>query len=190
VKPSSAEMESVGALLFVRSLSDLPPVLPTVGSLLSRRRSSGAEGDAVMGIVVGAELDERLTEAAAGPADTDVRLRESVGLSGIWSLCWFETGLAQEGQDGAERRRRLVDCLVRADPPRAGRDEAPVARRLLFPVLTRAESGTDGGALTAALQARYPTLAVMPNGFVHAASGGELVRLENADAAPKRLGLS
>lgn len=190
MKPSRVEMESGGALLFVRRLSDLPPVLRTVNSLLSRRRSSGAEGDAVMGIVVGADLDARLTEAAAGPADTDVHLRESVGLSRIWSLCWFDTGLAQEDQNAGERRRRLVDSLVRADPPRGGRDDEPVSRRVILPVLTRSEAGTDSGALTTALQARYPTLAIMPNSFVQDAAGGGLVRLENADAAPKVVGLS
>ncbi len=82
-------MQGPGTLLFVRGVEDIPSAVRAVNELLSRRRSRGSIDHPLLGILVGVDLDSALHEQGCEKDEMDVTVVESVGLSGIWSLCWF-----------------------------------------------------------------------------------------------------
>ena len=89
-------------LLFVRSVGELSHVVRAVNELLSRRLAPSWLDPEVLGVFVGRDLDSRL--------------RESVALAGIWSLCWFDLGSAAVGPRAADRRQKLLDDPVASGP--------------------------------------------------------------------------
>ena len=166
-------VERSGAVVFVRCLAHLPNAIRAVNQLLSLRRSRE-----VLGIVVHEELDKGLPSPTYGDActDTSVSLRESVGVSGIWSLCWFDFTVPEELAQAEQRRTQLLDLLVfggSAERAAAG------SSRLLLPVFTSAEA-SKGGALIEQLSVRYPMLAVGSHGYVHDGERSTLVPLAAA----------
>jgi len=101
-------------------------------------------------------------------------LRESASLGGIWSLCWFDFTVADGGADAHHRRRRLLELLLFSGQiDRAGSE----ARTLLLPVFTCAEARREVQVLVDHLEARYPTLTIGPDCFVHDPERRGLVRL-------------
>lgn len=173
------DVKTTGALLFVRSVKDLPGAIRAVNEIFSRRRSVDAPREEVLGIVVRRDLDACLAEPSCDHVTTAVRLRQSAARSGIWSLCWFDfTG--PEGRGSAERRRQLLDLLPLAGPDPAAAGES----RSLLPVLTSAEAPDDVERLVEHLAARYPTLTIGPDCFVQDAERRRLVLLERQRPAP------
>ena len=180
-------VEKMGALLFVRCVDDVSCAARTVNELLVRRGTLDLTGD-VLGILVREDVDLNLPVPRCGgasPANDDIAVRESVALSGIWSLCWFDLGLVDERNDAVERRRRLLDAF--SSGSQTDRDKS-AGRFVFFPVLTGAEVRHDVGELVDDLEARYPALAVGRDCFVHDPSRGGLIRLEEEDSplAPAR----
>jgi hypothetical protein len=165
------------ALLFVRRVSDLPRTLQMVNALIALRSSAGAPSDAVLGVVVGVDPDHEPTRR---PVGSDVTVIESAALSGVWSLCWFEAWSVGGFPDAGSRRRRLLDSLVIRGPGLAGGDG--LGRRVLFPVLTRAEAAGEVHVLINVLRDDYPTLTIGET-FVHDPARGGVVRLEGVDEA-------
>ena len=164
-------VERSGAVVFVRSLAHVPNAIRAVNQLLSLRRSRE-----VLGIVVHEELDKGLPSPTYGDActGTSVSLRESVGVSGIWSLCWFDFTVPEELAQAEHRRTQLLDLLVFGGSADEGRS------RLLLPVLTSAEASKGGGALIEQLSVRYPMFAVGSHGYVHDGERSALVPLAAA----------
>jgi hypothetical protein len=164
-------VERSGAVVFVRSLEHLSNTIRAVNQLLSLRRSRD-----VLGIVVHEELDKGLPTPTYGDACAGtVSLRESVGVGGIWSVCWFDFTLPEGLAQAEERRTQLLDLLVfGGSAERTGRS------RLLLPVLTSAEASKGGGALIEQLSVRYPMFAVGSHGYVHDGERSTLVPLAAA----------
>jgi hypothetical protein len=163
-----------GAVLLVRSRSDLPGAVLMVNELLLHRRLAGAPFDELLGILVGTGVDAWPLEPGHGarPFGSRVALRESVALSGTWSLCWFDLASAQGGSGAAHRRQRLLDDLL-GSPQGSGSDS--LRPRALLPVFTRAEADGEVGIIIDELEARYPDLAVGPDYFVQDSLYGQLV---------------
>ena len=150
--------------MFVRSADDMRSAIPMVNELLSLRRSTGAATGVVLGVLVGEELDRSLPETARAEAETGVTLRDSVALSGIWSLCWFESRAARGSAESGERRRRILDLVLRGEAARsAGGDPSP--RRLFYPVVAPSEGRHEIAALHDALEIQYPALTIVRKAF-------------------------
>ncbi|MFN0062617.1 MAG: hypothetical protein ACKVPX_08875 [Myxococcaceae bacterium] len=152
-----------GALLFVKRVANVSSALARVNTLLWQRRLLGAYEDAVLGIMFGEQLDEGQLVAPNAP---DIRLRESVGLSGTWSLCWFESMYVPESQDFAGQRQRLLDCLLPLRHPLREASCSP-SERYRFSVVTSSDSREDIVPLAADLKKRYPMLPVLNEVFLY-----------------------
>jgi hypothetical protein len=156
MQPSKSPATALGALLFVRSADDVGATLQVANRFLWRRRAGHApEGD-VFGMVIGTRADGALHEPAEG---TRVGLSEAVGISSVWSLCWFELSGMIERRTPAAIRRYLLDRL-QSDGDR-GASSPDRARVSFLPVLTPTEARDDISALFAGLQARYPSLGLL-----------------------------
>jgi len=168
--------KKTGALLFVRSIDDVDCAAQTVNEILARGRTLDSTGD-VLGILVSEEIDLTLSVLwcrDASAVHDHVTLRESVALSGIWSLCWFDIRLGDERTDADERRGRLLDAVVfglQADRP------GSTGRCVFFPVLTVVEAHHEVKVLLDDLKARYSALTFGRGCFVHLPARGGLVRL-------------
>lgn len=160
------DMRRGEAILFVRAVKDLARALETVNPLLARRRATGLLHDEVLGVLVGEDLDNALHGRPRKLIGAHAALRESVGLSGIWSLCWFDVPVDRAEEDADRARRCLFDRLANAMSGDAS--EGP----LWFPVLTPLEARGDVRALVDALRASYPMLTVMRDVLVHDPSRG------------------
>lgn len=172
MQPLSNELQPLvplGALLFVRRGRDIPRALGAVNQLLTRRRRSGAAGDAVLAIVVGVDVDWTPQSAASAT------LRESAGLSGLWNLCWFDAQLPRGEQDAGSRRRRLLESqlagLSLPDGP------AAASPRAVHPVVDRSELDEDPRAIVDALEARLPALTVSRELYLQDPALGAIHRL-------------
>lgn len=154
MQPLTGEVDNVGALILVRSAADVPLAIHGVSELLWRRHARGASGHHVLGVVAGAGIDpDSCMQPFVGGGK--ITLRESIGLSGIWNLCWFDLGPLERAQLEAERRHRLFDCL------------RPDLQGTLFPVFTckEAREGTD--QLVEDLALRSSALSMGQHCFVH-----------------------
>jgi hypothetical protein len=124
-------------LLIVRSADDVRSAVEAANEFLvhlRRRFPEPREVDEVLGLWLRRELDADLpawlwldrerglgmrVDAPAGetpgqgPREADVGVRESFSLSGLWSLCWIDGTLLRESKSPEERRRRILDALVR-----------------------------------------------------------------------------
>jgi hypothetical protein len=177
-------VERAGALLFVRSLAQLPAALGAVSKLVAQPGWRDSPGNEVLGVVVRKALDAGLTETTCGSdrwTHASVSLRESAQLSGLWSLCWFDF-TAHEGRgDAACRRTRLLDHLVSASTVRPNAGD-PTS---FLPVFASAEAGDGVEHLVDRLKARYPAFTIGPDCFVHDAQRRKLVRLARHLPPPK-----
>lgn len=172
---ASVESIETGALLFVHRAAALPSSIEAVNRLLSHRRACGSAGDALLGVVVRAGVDAGVMIrplTSAGPANDAVKLRESVSLAGIWSLWWFEISSLNE-IDRCERRKHLLDTLVRSDQADS---DGPRGRPMFIPVLTARETTRGSAVLLDDLQERYPTLTIARECFVRDPALGMIVR--------------
>lgn len=164
-----------GALLFVRHPHDVPGAIQTMNEL--NRRPSVDQP--VLAIVVGLPPDETTLELACGRPGSGVTLGQSIALSGLWCLAWFD--FAFGGSDVGFLRRQLLDNLFLVPRVPAHRS----GRRLLFPVLSRAEA--EGDAFVDDLAVWYPTVTMGWATFVHDPASGGVVRGDRErEAEPSR----
>lgn len=104
-------------LMLVRSLEDLECSCLELNNFFSFRREHYPE--TVLETLLGIWIDPR---TAAEPSSAlvnsqaayrTIRIRETVGLQAIWTLCWLET---PAGEDcGEVPRRDLLDALIESD---------------------------------------------------------------------------
>jgi len=170
---SSTDKHHAGALLFVRSHQDLSDTIRWVNELLVQRNLLGVAVDDVLGVCLGECIDTSLVtghERVHLP-DTQVTLRESVGLSKIWSLCLFDLNLPDVSSAGARRQCILESLRVsqHADHVNLG------WQHTLLPVLTMAEVGRGVEAIVNELSERFPALPISQNYFVYDLARGGLV---------------
>lgn len=173
MQPLSFLSENVGALVFVRSTADLPLAVHAVSAFLATRSS----GEDVLAILAGAGLEP------PSLAQSEVALRESVELVGLWSVSWFELGPCRLGQHARDRRCHMLDLILPGlKTERASSD----SRGTLFPIFTYAEARRGFDPILDELADRYPHLTMGRDTFVHDPVGGGILRLP---AAPSAAGL-
>lgn len=173
-------------LLFIRSPGDVRSAVSAVSEVLvyrQRHLPQRGTGDEVLGVLLRAELDAGLPrwpsfdgECVGGvppyahamegsstrlPSAGDFGIRESLSISGLWSLCWIDGTTIQEAKDCSERRARILEVLV----PYAtyGDDNGSGG---FFPVFDASESSDAIGVTLRALRRRYPRV-VAGAWFVH-----------------------
>lgn len=162
------------ALLFVRGIDDLSGVVLAVNDLLSWRRLHGAPDSEVLGIVVGDAVGASVMQPTCGGTLQGSRcltVRESVGLSGIWSLRWFALASVEVCEDASERRHALLDVLL----PRTRAHQAGTAPPIFVPAFTPAEARHDVAVLIEDIKARYPAVIIGHDWFVGDPMCGSLV---------------
>lgn len=108
-----------------------------------RRFPESAAVDQVLGIRVGHELDADLSRLA----DAGMWVRESFGISGLWSLCWIDGALMREARNATQRRARLVGALVEIGAMRP---------RTFLPVFDAGETIEGIENMLQGLRAAYP----------------------------------
>jgi len=105
-------------LMLVRSLEDLARSCIALNDLFSFRHKHYPE--AVLETLLGIWIDPRMAAESPGAlvhnqaAYRPVRIRETVGLQSIWTLCWLETP-AGEDRDEVSRRDLLAALIEPAD---------------------------------------------------------------------------
>jgi hypothetical protein len=172
LRTSGIEAQPVGCLLLVRCAGDLPSALRSANQLLVRR--VGSPGDAVLGILVGSDPEQAIDDLAETSERSAVTLRDSVGVSSIWSLCRFESHLLMGAQPGIRRRWILESVLARV-PGRGSQ------RHAFILVLAATERFEDVDALVETLRKHHLTLAIDRNVFASEPLTGEIVRLKGAE---------
>lgn len=113
-------------LLLVRSSDDVPRACREAGEFLAFRRARlptvHAQQDRRL---VGIWIDPMMVDAppeicgfGSAARMRQFRIRETVGVSGIWCLCWVDADHARESSDLVAVRETLVSALVAEQPPR------------------------------------------------------------------------
>ena len=123
----------MAAILLVRRRADIPAALGAVNSLLRLRQACRGwdREDEVHAILVRERLEAGLacTAAACGarPGGAGWGIRDSVSLSGIWSLCWLDGPQLPAAESARERRESTLRLLRHS--------ATPLEWDALFPVL-------------------------------------------------------
>ncbi len=115
-------------LLLVRSGDDLPRACREAAAFLAfqgaRLPTAYSRQD---GRLVGIWVDPVLVDLppeVLGPGSATsarhFRIRESVGVSGMWCLCWLDGGHVRQFFDLVTLRETLVSALIAAQPPPQG----------------------------------------------------------------------
>lgn len=113
-------------LLLVRSSDDVPRACREAGEFLAFQRARPS--------TVRAQQDRRLVGIWIDPVMVDAppeicgggvvsrlcqfQVRESVGVSGIWCLCWVDADRARKSSDLVTTGETLVSALLEEQPPR------------------------------------------------------------------------
>jgi hypothetical protein len=173
-------------LLFVRSVDDVMPAVEATGEFLAyqqRQLEGSRQSDDLLAIWIDPDLDAALPawsipslySSSERPMPTPFRLRYSVSLSDIWTLCWIDISPPESELGGKSPREVLIATLAKIVSDRYSSSGAG----LLFPVF-EASDPTEGIDITIAnLKARYPGL-IGTAWFVHDRNQGKLVPAERA----------
>lgn len=111
-------------LLLVRSSDDVPRACREAGEFLAFQRARLPTEHAEQGSrLVGIWIDPVMVDA---PPETcgvglasracQFQIRESVGVSGIWCLCWVDADHARKSSDLVTTRETLVSALIEEQP--------------------------------------------------------------------------
>ena len=113
-------------LLLVRSSDDVPRACRDVGEFLAFQRARLPMGHAEQHRrLVGIWLDPLMVDPPPevfGPVSVSghrqFRIRESVGVGGIWQLCWLDADHERESADLHTIRETLMCALIKERPSR------------------------------------------------------------------------
>ena len=135
-------------LVLVRGSEDLARACSELSDFFAirqRQRDHAPVPETLLGIWVGpgmaAEVPSVLTSRTRSAAGWPVQIRETVGLSGIWTICWLETPRG-EGRDDLSRFALLGSLIESADQGEDGVSPgrfAPVFRGVTAPSEVQAE---------------------------------------------------
>lgn len=164
--------QTAGALLFVHTSADLGRAIDGVNALFSYRATCPTPEDEVLGVVRCEDVDSTptsLCHVVEGPPRSVLALRETVGLSGVWSLCSFTITLLGHPDTAEHRRRRLFESLCLHHAVRHGSDTLGerTTRVPVLPVFSREEALDDVAGVVEDLTTRHPHLRVGPTCFLH-----------------------
>ena len=132
-------------LFLIRSADDVRSAAEAANEFLAYRRRhfpEPREVDEVLGIWVRGELDADLGEAPVG-------IRESISLSGLWSLSWIDGAFLKDAKTARERRNRILDGLVK---------DSATQPRAFSPVFDATETSDGVEAMLQELRAKHPDL--------------------------------
>jgi hypothetical protein len=101
-------------LLFVRRMDDVPSSVEAVAALLAFRRSHAASAslDEVAGIWVHSALGAGFPIWPPADHDPGLAIRESCGLSGVWSYAWIDGRNIRQAANADERRSTIRRTLA------------------------------------------------------------------------------
>jgi len=178
----ASDQSTMGAVLFVRNIADISLALRGMNELLARRREYEKSNCEILAIFVSEDLEEVLDPKAfesAFSASIHVRFRQSVSLSGVWSLCWFEfTSTDDCPRDHS--RKHLLEALLALIDVDLSQPRSPCA---LLPVFRFSGSHWDFATAPEDLHARYPNLILGEQFFVHDSKRGGLIRMQALDSS-------
>lgn len=166
-------------LLLVRDADLLDSAVGAATDFLDRQRKRVAADrpvDEVLGVWLRRELDSGLPtwplfdleprpgaavessrgETASGldPKKAAIGIRESLSLSGIWTLCWIDGIPLRRAQTPAERRRKIVEVFS----SKVSDSEPSFGPRSFFPVFHVADGRDAIEATMRDLHDSYPEL--------------------------------
>jgi len=147
-------------LFLIRSADDVRSAAEAANELLAYRRRhfpEPREVDEVLGIWVRSELDADLPAwlwlgegvPASSLAEAPVGIRESISLSGLWSLSWIDGAFLKDAKTARERRNRILDGLVK---------DSATQPRAFSPVFDATETSEGVEAMLQELRAKHPDL--------------------------------
>lgn len=145
-------------LLLVRNADDMDRAVKSTNafSAYRRERSGSEQVSQVLGVWLRRELDAGLpsfgcadlvpdgvgtvkavkgsdpvSESNPTTSATELKIRESFSLSGVWTVCWVNGVLGHDAQSPAEQRRAIINAIV-----------SPYSREdcRFFPVFQQGES--------------------------------------------------
>jgi hypothetical protein len=173
-----------GALLFVQNIQRLEWSISLVNDLLRRRRSGdGAAAAELLGVVIGECRDCLWPQPAPEIEATSVQLHQSIGVAGVWCLCWYDIPrIAKQVAPGVVRQVLAELVLREAADERHCSELAP----LFVPVIVGNEDVHEVWAHFRAMQSRHDNWSLNRTVFVNDAGRGGVVAYEVADPALTR----
>ena len=122
-------------LLLVRNADDMRRAVESTNAFSAYRRERfGEQVSQVIGVWLRRELDaglpsfscadlvsdgvgpvkgaDRISESNPRTSATELKIRESFSLSGVWTICWVNGVLGHDAQSPAEQRRAIIDTIV------------------------------------------------------------------------------
>lgn len=130
-------------LLSIRGADYIRGAVAAANEFLAYRRRRLPEAqavDEVLGIRLRSELDSDLAECG-------VWIRETFSASGLWSLCWMDGAFLRTARTARQRRRQLVDALVKSHA---------LQPRTFLPVFDASGTIEAAEAMLRELRAEYP----------------------------------
>jgi len=174
-------------LLFVRSVNDVMSAVEAASKFLAyqqRHLEESPEPDDLLAIWIDPDLDAALPawsipslhSSSERPIPTTFRLRYSVSLSEIWTLCWIDISLPEGQLREQSQREMLIGMLAKFFSDRYSSTGAG----LLFPVFGVNDPTESMKICHANLKAQYSST-IGETWFVHDRNQGQVVPAERAD---------
>lgn len=146
----------MATLLFVRSIADIHSALIAVNDFLACRKSYDCPlpDEEMLGVCIRTGLDTNLpgllhannsfrestdSNQATHLIEPEIGIRESISLSGLWSLCWLDGPLFRQAGSASEQRKLILQALVNTSSA-FGSSQQPV---LFLPVFNKNESAEE-----------------------------------------------
>ena len=159
----------MSVLLLIRSADDVRSAVETASELMAYRRHRFAEArevDEILGIWLRRELDADFPAwlwldrdlgvpgdaSRISPGEAGVGIRESLSLSGLWTLCWLDGTLLNTAHSATERRRTILDSLLAT----ASASRSSSATETFFAVFAAVDAVESIKATLSELKDLYP----------------------------------
>lgn len=152
-------------LLLVRSGDDVPRACRDVGEFLAFQRArlptvNTEEGRRLVGIWVDpvtVDTPPEVWGVGSVSSARRFRIRETVGMSGIWCLCWLDVDHGGELSDPITLRETMVSALIKQQPSH----QHPSARQF-YPVFDADDDNNSILLHTRQLREVFPGLIAEP----------------------------
>jgi hypothetical protein len=174
-------------LLFVRSINDVTPAVEAASEFLEYKQQhlgGSRHSDDLLAIWIDRDLEAALPawsipslySSSERTIPTPFRLRYSVSLSDIWTLCWIDISLPEGQLGGKSPREALIGTLAKILSARCS-SSGP---GLLLPVFGANDPTESMEICHANLKAQYSST-IGETWFVHDRNQGKVVPAERAD---------
>lgn len=142
-------------LLVVPDAADVPAATSAASQFLifQRQRVQATREDEILGVWVTRDLDAGLPAWLS--VDAALGIRESLSLSGVWTLCWLDGPLWRRATTSADRRELLLRALAQAVSTPSN---SPAECGPFFPVFRADAPPEHVSVALRQLRTRYPHL--------------------------------